>query len=432
MKIKYTLLPVLIFIITSATAQTGIKEYVEQNAQQIVTDKPDTLYDADLEKFGEAIGNKRIILLGEQDHGDAATFLMKSRLVKYLHEKKGFNVLAFESDFIALTGGWDKIEKTKGPVDSFIKKNIFPIWTLCQTTENLFYNYIPLTQNTQTPLQLAGFDCQLHGNYADKNLKEGLKKALYKLSYWEEIKSNADLVINYSDSLFLYRLLKQSSDYKLIEEAATTILTADLKHKELTGWDKIVLENIIAEANNLHFYEPTKPVIHYYRDKQMAKNIEWLATQKYPQEKIIIWAHNGHISKNFGYDYASSKQENYMMGDFLFTQSSIAGELYIAGFTSHSGDFRWVTAPKTVFGTVKKPAKQSLENWVPKNFDFAFIDFLPYNEHNSGKPEAFSMKGSIVSTFTGHHTPYVHYWTKIFDGIFFVRNMYGCAPVTLK
>jgi erythromycin esterase len=431
MKIKYTLLPALIFITISATAQTGIKEYVQQNTQQIVTDNPDTLYDADLIKFGEAIGNKRIVMLGEQNHGDAATFLMKSRLIKYLHEKKGFNVLAFESDFIAITGWWDKIEKTKFSIDSFIRGNIFPIWTKCNTTEKLFYNYIGNTQNTSTPLQLAGFDCQLHGTSSFKNLKEELQRDFLKLSYAAQIKSETDTVFACTDSLFLTMIMNDRSKYNVVITALEKILELDRTKNELTVWDKMVIENLLAQAKNLKFFIPGERYNHFYRDNQMAKNIEWLVTKKYPNEKIIIWAHNGHIAKNFGYDYTRSKQENYMMGDFLFTQSSIANELYVAGFTSYSGDYRWATAPKTLFGTLKKPAKQSLENWVPANFSFAFIDFLPYNEHYTGKPEAFSMKGSIVNS--GHdHAPYVHYWSKIFDGIFFIRNMYGCEPVTLK
>lgn len=33
------------------------------------------------------------------------------------------------------------------------------------------------------------------------------------------------------------------------------------------------------------------------RNKMMASNIEWLAKDMYKEEKIIIWAHNSHISK---------------------------------------------------------------------------------------------------------------------------------------
>jgi erythromycin esterase-like protein len=429
MKRKFTLLQMLLLVVSAAIAQSGIKEYVQQNTHQILTDNLDTLYDADLEKFGEAISNKRIVMLGEQNHGDAATFLMKGRLIKYLHEKKGFNVLAFESDFIAITEGWGKIEKTKISIDSFIKRNIFPIWTYCQTTEKLFYNYIPQTQNTPAPLQLAGFDCQLHGAFSNKNLKENIQNTLNRLSYANLLKNHVTVVLKYSDSLFLNRISKNKTLYDSLVIAVQAILIADKTRQELTSWEVIVFENLISEAQRLKEYGSKKATNHFYRDRQMAKNIEWLATQKYPNQKIIIWAHNGHIAKNFGYSYDNAKEEKFMLGDFLFKQSVLANELYIAGFTSYSGNSSWATNPK-FSGTIAKPKKKSIESWVADQYNFAFIDFAKYN--NTGNPEAFSMKGSIVSTVVGDHTPYTHYWTKIFDGVFFIRNMYGCAPATLR
>ena len=69
-----------------------IKEYVLKNTNAILTNQPDSTNYTDLEAIGNAIADSRIVLMGEQDHGDAPTFLAKTRLIKYLHEKKGFNI----------------------------------------------------------------------------------------------------------------------------------------------------------------------------------------------------------------------------------------------------------------------------------------------------------------------------------------------------
>ena len=42
---------------------------------------------SDLEPIRRAIGDSRVVLLGEQSHGDGATFLAKARLVKFLHQR---------------------------------------------------------------------------------------------------------------------------------------------------------------------------------------------------------------------------------------------------------------------------------------------------------------------------------------------------------
>ena len=114
-----------ILLSPSVQAQKLIKDYVIKNAATLKTISPDSANDEDLKAIGDAIGNAKIVMLGEQDHGDAPTFLAKTRLVKYLHEKKGFNVLAFESDFFALNYGWDATSKKIPVIDTFILKNIF-------------------------------------------------------------------------------------------------------------------------------------------------------------------------------------------------------------------------------------------------------------------------------------------------------------------
>src|SRR5450631_1268156 len=65
---------------------------------------------SDLEGLAAAIGNSRIVLLGEQTHGEASTFLAKTRIIHFLHEKMGFNVLAFESGFYDCARIWDNTQ----------------------------------------------------------------------------------------------------------------------------------------------------------------------------------------------------------------------------------------------------------------------------------------------------------------------------------
>jgi erythromycin esterase-like protein len=74
------------FLIGSAQ---DIKTYVKESPATIRAIVPDSIDFSDLETLGVAIGDSRIVMLGEQDHGDAPTFLAKTRIIKYLHEKKG-------------------------------------------------------------------------------------------------------------------------------------------------------------------------------------------------------------------------------------------------------------------------------------------------------------------------------------------------------
>ena len=164
----------LISIVVSLTVltkgQSRIKDYVINTAKAILSVDPDSTNYSDLKTIGNAIGDARIVMLGEQDHGDATTFLAKTRLIKYLHEKKGFKVLAFESDFFGLNYGWDKLDKNKDSIISFIHGNIFGVWTDCDACKQLLFQYIPNSYQTNNPLVLSGLDVQMFLVYSYHNL----------------------------------------------------------------------------------------------------------------------------------------------------------------------------------------------------------------------------------------------------------------------
>ena len=151
-------------------AQEKISDYIQKNTVPIQHVDPSKKEFEDLAPVGNAIGNARIVMLGEQDHGDAPAFLAKSRLIRYLHEEKGFNVLAFESDVFGLNTGWEQVAKESPAIDSFLRLNIFQIWTMCDACQYLFHQYIPATQKEKKPLTVTGFDNQTILYYSQKKL----------------------------------------------------------------------------------------------------------------------------------------------------------------------------------------------------------------------------------------------------------------------
>jgi len=47
---------------------------------------------SDLSRLKVAIGDARIVMLGEQSHADGATFKAKVRLIKFLHQEMGYGM----------------------------------------------------------------------------------------------------------------------------------------------------------------------------------------------------------------------------------------------------------------------------------------------------------------------------------------------------
>jgi erythromycin esterase len=80
---------------TSPEAVRPIIDELKLRANCIATAEPGHGLE-DLRAFGEAVGNARIVALGEASHGTSEFCRMKHRLLEYLVREKGFTVLALE------------------------------------------------------------------------------------------------------------------------------------------------------------------------------------------------------------------------------------------------------------------------------------------------------------------------------------------------
>lgn len=406
----------LFCLLQNARSQNDIEQYVREHALPIASIDPDSTNYADLEVIGKAIGNARIVMLGEQEHGDAATFQAKTRIIKYLHEQKGFDVLAFEGDFFGMNYGWEQAKKEQGNLDSFFKKTLFPIWTYCDACSNLFYQYIPATLKTGRPLDISGFDCQIFSPAADPALDSVLKKWQLPITNSKEYATGIFPLIshwyNYTkDSVQLAKCL----DYlKEIKKQMEQLKAPD------AFWT-LVVDSKIANIKN---YMPIKAYWQKQnvRDRQMAMNLKWLTEEKFSGKKIIIWAHNYHISKYGGHYPQEFLNESQPMGTVYTADAAMNNQTYVLGFTSREGTTKWVGREPDKLPTAKK---NSLEKWMNDDYRYAFLDFSDYNAMDSGTPENFFLAGGSSNGF-GYHRSLLGPWTKIYDGVFYIKEMYGC------
>lgn len=144
--------------------------------------EPDSF--SDLEMLKPLLYDKRIVFLGESSHGVAEFNLAKTRLIQFLHQEMGYNILAFESG-LSNTSLANAMVKQQLP-EQTMKNSIFGVWWSKEIMP--LFDYLKTSAQTERPLILTGFDMQLQfplldGNWLkDKELAKRLAQTEQKMS----------------------------------------------------------------------------------------------------------------------------------------------------------------------------------------------------------------------------------------------------------
>lgn len=393
-------------------------QFLKKNLVPIESIEPDQEMTTDLMFLNQELEGVEIVLLGEQGHGDGSTFLAKTRVIKFLHEQQGFNVLAFESGLADCYRVWEAIQNGADSLGVF-DLGIFPVWAKSRQVQPLF-EYILEQSKTDHPLILAGFDMQPTGSLLSPLDRYDEINEFLSLNFgnnWSDRYPQFHSVYENIPRVFQSPLSKEG-DRKLRQEIK--FLTAELMAIEGNVKSQVMaryLENIYATItlfSKADLQDPSNtPHIFNIRDKSMEENFSLLKEKVYPGEKIIAWGANSH----FGYGRAllgsfegmeAPQQAMIPAGQYL--KIDFQDRLYTLAFTSAGGMYGSMNAEPFDLGLAKQG---SLERQIQKlGHNYAFLSLR--NKELLGK--------RLVTRAYGH-SEMSGVWSLMADGLFFINSM---------
>ena len=327
----------------------------------------------DLEPLKELLQDKRIVLLGEAGHNVAEIDQVKVRLVKFLHEELGYNVVAFESSMLNAHLG-NQILSQQQPLEA-ICRSIRLHWQAEQVLPLFEY----MAGNPE--LKLAGFDL-LEDFNAGRQVSDLIAKVdpVYaetvaaledELDPTKNPKILAGVLDFYkSESPHLAAAYADLADF--IDTHLEALAQASPQNPDFprllrqSAWSASQYFSRLADKDLL-----TWNLVSAIRDEGMAENIRFLLEEAYPDQKIILWAHNGHIRRQGEFDNRSSPSFSNLL------QEAYGDQMYALGTLINQGKVGNYNRQ-----TFALPGDQALDTAVEPLFhdalgegSLAFLDF---------------------------------------------------------
>jgi erythromycin esterase len=356
----------------------------------------------DLATFGAFVGDADAVMLGES-HGDGTSQVAMSRLVRFLHEKLGFDVVAFEAGLLDAQGVDAAL--TQGDAVAASIASIPAPWSESEQSRPLF-EYIKSTKSTAHPLKIAGFDTVVRDD------AESLKRITALLT-------RADVSVTGEQSQCLKDLMAPRPkltcapllallEKQLKDSTQGTDLERETAFRFLEGLRAMIStaefingapDPKTRREEHIAYMKSVSPKL-IFRDVEMGKNITWLMERPFRGSKVIFWGAGSHLASCSAMEGGTSVSA----GEALFRQR---------GAKARSVEFTWYDGmfgtPWYEIGPVDPVSADSLEGVL----------------HRTGHPFWFvDVRGATEPIFKGKD--------RCHQGVFFIDRMEAIRRAPLQ
>ncbi len=348
--------------------------------------------------------NKKLVLLGEFNHGSKEVFQLKNDLIKYLHEDLDYEVVLLESGIGELI--ISNKDKSEISAKSMTYGLIGP-WRI--------QSFLEMMQWVKKEnIEIAGFDVQRSGG--------SFKKVLTRLGNQLEWRAD-EMTLLESEYTKLSRRLRKEN-YEVLKPATDSLVSKyqsllerleqiyEHSNDKILAFSKRTIKNRIEFLQYYLRFTKNKDYRERWiaRDSMMADNISWLIRNFYADKRVIVLAHNFHIAR---YNVKET-----VMGEFLAKE--FGDQMYSVGIFAGAGDYANNSRKKQA---LKKPDSEHLDiKHVIQNLEGKF-HFFPISKRNKKRNPWLNEEIIINDTFINLNSGNQLILAKHFDGLLFVDRI---------
>lgn len=302
--------------------------------------------DSDLTAFDATVGNARVVALGESTHGTSEFFRLKHRLAQHLVREHNFRLFAIEDQQLGMERVNAYVLGGTGPVEDAMRR-MFGVWSTTEVRDLIGWMRSYNQSHREDPVEFIGFDMQNPSLPIDSLLT-------FTSRFEPSLVPTLDLLLSdyreaWRKSPYPQYTAPESLHHRWADGAEATWRLVEARRGSWLGRagsraDSMAVEwavqnaRVIGQAGRFIFNNQPD------RDSAMAANLAWRLELSGPDRRVIVWAHDSHISKG----RATTTEGNYFVSSMGMYLDRRFGEAYRAfGIMSYGGAY---TAVRSMWG----------------------------------------------------------------------------------
>lgn len=328
----------------TATTSGGRGKDSERDTTELLADVAEPIEDGTrLDALLDRIGNSRVVLIGEASHGTAEFYRFRARITRELIERKGFNIVATESDWPDAARLDHYVRDLTTPPSEWRAFTRFPTWMWRNTEVQEFVEWLRRhNAGIAQPGERVGFyGLDLYSMYTSIDEVLGYLEAVDPEAA-EEARERYGCLTPWERDPATYGRAATSGRYRKCQRDVVDILTALMERQvEYSNRDGDsfldAVQNARLVANAEEYY---RSLYDGYadswnlRDSHMFDTLTSLLQHRGEAGKIVVWEHNSHIGNAAATDMRARGQHN--VGQLC--RQAFGDNAYLIGMGTHTGN----------------------------------------------------------------------------------------------